>query len=255
LKAGKNVLSEKPLTKDVASSKDLITFHRGLSHKPLWACAENFRYMVAFDKAQEVAATLGDVTTFHLQMFAKVIAGNKWYETEWRKTPDYQGGFLLDGGVHFVAGLRKALRPRKIVKAAAFTKLNESYLPPVDTLNGILLLDDGTSGTIAISFGTSGSNFDITVQQKKGHFKVTPGSLKVGHVGDEAKKNDLDIAYEDNGGQPAVAREVDAFISGVLANKLDPEQAPEEGFFDLAIVEALLTSAEKGGQVIDIPTV
>lgn len=254
-KAGKHVLSEKPLTKDVESSKDLLSFYNSLSNKPLWACAENFRYMVSFTRAQEVAATLGDVTTFHLQMFAKVVEGNKWFETPWRKVPDYQGGFILDGGVHFVAGLRKALGPRKIVKVAAFSKLNQSYLPPVDTVNGVILLDDGTSGTITISFGTTKGGLDIVVQHQLGWFEVNPGKLVVKHAGEENSSKDLDVSYEGNEGQPAVAREVDAFISGVLANKLDPEQAPEEAFLDLAIIEALLTSGDKGGVLVPVATI
>jgi len=56
-----------------------------------------------------------------------VNPGDKYFETSWRKTPDYQGGLLLDGGVHFVAGLRK-IPPSKISQISAFTRLNREYL-------------------------------------------------------------------------------------------------------------------------------
>lgn len=72
-----------------------------------------------------------------------------------RKIPDYEGGFLLDGGVHFVAGLRYMLAAvgEDIKSLAAFTSLQQKKLAPVDTVHGIASTLNG-SGTLCISFGT-----------------------------------------------------------------------------------------------------
>jgi predicted dehydrogenase len=34
---------------------------------------------------------------------------NKYFHTKWRQTPTYQGGYMLDGGVHDIAALRLIL--------------------------------------------------------------------------------------------------------------------------------------------------
>lgn len=52
---------------------------------------------------------LGPVLFYDLKSLGHVPSGSKYHATEWRNVPDYQGGFLLDGGVHPVAMLRVAL--------------------------------------------------------------------------------------------------------------------------------------------------
>lgn len=86
LKAGKHVLSEKPVAKDVKDAKELVQFYGQLeTKKPLWAVAENFRYtpslMAAADKVKEVG---GNLTTFRLNMNGWVEEENKYYKTECR---------------------------------------------------------------------------------------------------------------------------------------------------------------------------
>lgn len=87
LKAGKHVLSEKPVAKDVEAAKGLIEFYAGLEQgekkKPLWAVGENYRYtpslMAAAEKVKEVG---GKLTTFRLNMNGWVEEENKYFKTE-----------------------------------------------------------------------------------------------------------------------------------------------------------------------------
>lgn len=90
--------------------------------------------------------------TYFLSMilFTKTIV-----ETAWRKTPHYQGGFLLDGGVHYVAATRRLLGSDKPVAISAYTTLLQKHLPPVDTVNAIWKTESGASGTFSVSFGTT----------------------------------------------------------------------------------------------------
>lgn len=97
---------EKPIAKDVQDSQALIAEHEA-KYRPkglILSIMEQFRFDEGHDKARQVVAggTIGDLTTVHARIWQKVSPGNKWYETGWRKKPEYQGGFLLDGGVHFV---------------------------------------------------------------------------------------------------------------------------------------------------------
>lgn len=65
-------------------------------------------------------------------------------------------GFLLDGGVHFIAGTRLMLSPKnKLVKMSAFSSQIQKHLPPVDTMDAVRQLEPGISGTFACSFGNT----------------------------------------------------------------------------------------------------
>jgi predicted dehydrogenase len=95
LSAGKHVLSEKPVAKDLATAHELIDwYHKNIdTKKTIWAVAENFRYLGRFQYGAEQVQQLGDILGFRLRMHAMVKPGAKYYETEWRKTPEYQASF------------------------------------------------------------------------------------------------------------------------------------------------------------------
>ena len=60
-------------------------------------------------------------------------------ETEWRKNPTHQGGFLLDGGVHFTAGLRLLPGPENTIShLSAFTMQLRKDMPPFDTMDAAI---------------------------------------------------------------------------------------------------------------------
>lgn len=249
LLAGKHVLSEKPIAKDVANAKDLVEFYRKLGpNAPHWGVAENFRFIVAYDKANEITSSFGKVTNFQMSFFGRVEPGDKYFETPWRKNPNYQGGFLLDGGVHFVAGFRKLLG-QPLDKIVSFSKLNLDYLAPVDTVNGVGVLKDGTSGTLSMTFATFKSGLEATIHFEKGYVTATPGGFTYKALGDNT---DTTVEIKDNDGVKPVQKEVDAFIEGVINKKADPRQSAEEAFEDLSIVEALCQSNGTTVQVAHI---
>lgn len=64
--------------------------------------------------------------------------------TSWRTVPDYQGGFLLDGGVHFAAGLAAMLGPIAQVNGTSF--LHRKHLAPTDTCYAICKTEGGVDG-------------------------------------------------------------------------------------------------------------
>jgi predicted dehydrogenase len=84
LKAGKHVLSEKPIADDIKGAQDLLAFYDGLgANKPLWAVAENFRYMESLRYAAERVTEIGgSLTTFRLQRYGAMSPDNKYLNTE-----------------------------------------------------------------------------------------------------------------------------------------------------------------------------
>lgn len=83
LAAGKHVLSEKPIAKDVATARELLAWYEGLgAGRPAWAIAENWRFWetVEFAKAK-VAEIGGEVVTFGFEMFKFVDPEDKYFNT------------------------------------------------------------------------------------------------------------------------------------------------------------------------------
>jgi glucose-fructose oxidoreductase len=81
LTAGKHVLSEKPIAKDVATARELLQWYRMSidSNKTIWAVGENFRYMTKFLFAAEKVRELGRVRQFRVNVQSLVKEDNKYY--------------------------------------------------------------------------------------------------------------------------------------------------------------------------------
>ncbi|KAL1840413.1 hypothetical protein VTJ49DRAFT_487 [Mycothermus thermophilus] len=253
LKAGKHVLSEKPIAKDLAEGQRLIGLYEALpqAERPLWGVAENYRFMDSLRYAAEKVREIGgNLLAFRLMRYGFVAEGNKYFATEWRKTPAYQGGFLLDGGVHFVAALRLLLNAADddIIKVAGFSALLEERLPPLDTVHAVAVTWRGVAGTIAMSFGTEfKSGTEVEVITTNGVVVWTPDEVRI-----VARKRDGDGKEEDTRRFPystGVTNEVGAFARAIETGETDQGLMPREALKDLEIVQGLLESGSAGGRV------
>ncbi|KAL4945264.1 hypothetical protein BDV06DRAFT_45312 [Aspergillus oleicola] len=254
LKARKHVLSEKPIAKNTVVAGQLLTEYTPYKEQRLiWGVAENFRSIEPIAYGVEQLKQLGgEVTAFQISVHDLIQDGNPFFATEWRKNPEYPGGFILDGGVHFLAGLREFLSAvgDSITKVVAFSTQIEPHLPPVDTLNGALLLKSGRSGTINLSYGTEFKNdFLIEVVTSNGSVSMTPAGVTVLEKDAGGKWSEKIKAFAFSTG---VAAEVEAFGRAIRAKNGNVKQSPEEALLDLRIVELLLKSGEERGVVLAV---
>lgn len=153
-------------------------------------------------------------------------------ETEWRKAPTHQGGFLLDGGVHYAAGLRRLLGSQptnKVSRLSAFTSLLQEHLPPVDTINATLKLESGISGTFQQSVGTSLTGSEWTIGCEDGVVTVADSKVTIASGGKVEEK----LVPDDRTGVPPLVR---AWGRAIATGSTIKDLEPEEALADLELV-------------------
>ncbi|ORY65452.1 uncharacterized protein BCR38DRAFT_340666 [Pseudomassariella vexata] len=246
LAAGKHVLAEKPIAWDVARAQELIDYYRKVSSetKATLAIAENFRFNPGWAYGAEEIKKLGKVTGFVVRLNWRMDVENKYVQTPWRTQPKFQGGILLDGGVHFTASLRKLLGKENAIESlTAYSSLVSSHLPPVDSINAIMKTKSGAVGSYITSCGTMFNAFQFEVACEQGQVKAEGAKVvTIRGTGENAKVEEK--VWEKTSG---VKEEVRAWAESMLSGTPNPEQAPELALGDLELMEKMLTSGDQGG--------
>ena len=240
LQAGKHVVSEKPIAPDVATGRRLLA--RYAEHPgQVWMVAENWRYEDAFEQAAEVirAGEIGRPLLCDWTLHKPITPDNEYYQTAWRQVPAYPGGYALDAGVHHAAVLRMILGD--IREVSAVTAQVRSDLPPLDTLSASLQFANGVLGTYLVTFAV-GAPWPpaLRITGESGALRVWSNELTVTR---EATSHTRPVKAN-----RGVEAELVAFAQAVRAQQ-PHRNTPVEALQDLAIVEAMLRSAETGLKV------
>lgn len=269
LKAGKHVISEKPVADTVANARSLIEEYNSLPEgsRPIWGVAENYRYMQSLQLAEsKLRAIGGDLVSFSLVSNKFVRPDGNYFNTSWRKNPTHPGGFLLDGGIHYIAALRSLLgatkggaEKNKITKVTGTMAQLLEILPPADTIRNIAFTEGGVTGVVTMSFGTEfGPPLDISVTTTEGMVTWRMKSVTVATRNSENQfephQEVLDCS-EVNPQFPAdehtgVKAEFAAFAASIPSGKntVDPRQSPTEALADLVLLEAMFETGAAGGE-------
>ncbi|OJJ97141.1 hypothetical protein ASPACDRAFT_33290 [Aspergillus aculeatus ATCC 16872] len=234
LTAGKHVLSEKPIAKDLATAQELLQWYTVNidTSKTLWAVAENYRYLAKFIRTAEEVRRLGGVKNFRVSVRSLIKTDFKYYKTEWRRTPAHQGGFVLDGGIHLVAGLRLILGEQEaLASVSAQSSLLQEYLAPVDTVDAVAQTKSGASGAITMSYGSAFNDFVF-------EFDCAQGAVTLNGDRVTVKGEGFEVPFEGRGVNHEVAGFAASIRTGVVQALLRPEQA----LADLEVMEGIFTS-------------
>ncbi|KAJ7625542.1 hypothetical protein FB45DRAFT_1083826 [Roridomyces roridus] len=263
LAAGKNVLSEKPVAPDVAGGLELIkTYNDKYKQSLVWRVAEDHEAEPGFRAARDIieAGKIGKVNFFKAVKTGYVDVDNKYYKTPWRTIPAYQGGFLLDGGVHTCAALR-VLLPRLLTHVSGFASLNYDHLKPHDTIHAVVKAGSNFHGIVELSFGfptestpeadlfvITGSEGTMTVNfiKEDGASICRLLITRAIKVEGEPTEEVVEVVDEPVGG---VKVELASFFEAIAGKPTLALGDPLEALRDVAFIQAGLNSE---GQLIDL---
>lgn len=237
LTAGKHVISEKPIATDLATAHRLLDLYARCSGL-VWMVGENWRYESAFVQAAEMvrSGVIGRPITCHWAVFTPVTTQSKYYGSAWRESGEVRGGYLLDGGVHHVAGLR--LIVGEIVQVSATMTQVAPHLPPADTLAAHLYFANGALGTYLASYAVAAPwPPQLYVVGDKGTLRMQRGEIETTVAGATEVRH-----YNKFDG---VELELIAFADAIHSGQ-PHTNPPEEALRDLAVLDALLRSAAEG---------
>ncbi len=236
LKAGKHVISEKPIAPDVATGQQLLQAAAKLTHESgrVWMIAENYRYEEAYRVAGQIIrrGDIGKPIQFSWVTSAAVNPQNKYYHTAWRRDNSFPGGFILDGGVHNIAAMRTMMG--EVESVSAFVTQIREDLPPADTLSSTLRFESGAFGSFTATFAGEATwdNYAHVIGDR-GALRVNYKQLEVTVDGKTSTQS-----FEGNAIQAELADFARAIQQGGAVRS-----TPQDALQDVAIIEAMLESA------------
>lgn len=237
LKAGKHVISEKPMAPSVAIGRELLDAYQSYPGQ-VWMVAENVRYDPGYVKAAEIVRSgeLGDPVMAHWAIHADMTSANQYYSTPWRRSGEFQGGYILDGGVHQVAGFRLVVD--EISAVSSFVTQVRSDLPPADSMAASFCFDNGALGTFTISYATGNPwNSGLHVLCSKGALRATGRELEV-----TRGRATESVALPGSNG---IQGELAAFAAAIRRGEAQID-TPQQALQDVAVIEAMMRAGQSG---------
>ncbi len=245
LHAGKHVISEKPCATSVDEGLRLLNFCQNLSTPRIWAVGENWRFKTSVSRIEKIVRG-GDIGEPQLVQFRKLFFFPPEINQSWRSQPNYQGGHLLDVGVHFAALLRKVIGEVEEVRAVANQR--QSHLPPADTLQALLNFENGVEGSFVLSVAAQELDKkqpDLSVVGSRGtvHAHFMAGYIQL------FRRSGKKTYYfpNDPWNEGGVYGSLKHFVKLLSSTETVPtENSPQEGLRDIALIEAMLISSNQG---------
>lgn len=240
LASGKHVISEKPLAPDVATCRQLLAAYQQAGQ--VWMVAENWRYESAYLKAAELvkAGAIGRPITCQMALYLPMPPNSKYFNTLWRRTADFAGGALIDGGVHHISALRQVVG--EIAAVTAVTAHASTTFATADTLSATLHFANDVVGSYLVTYaaGAPWSGY-LHLVGDSGAIRIQRGEIELVR----GKASEIIPCPKFDG----VQNEFAAFAAAITEGQ--PHlNTPEEGLRDVTVIEAMLRSAQSGMQVL-----
>jgi predicted dehydrogenase len=238
LKAGKNVISEKPCAPSVAECLNLIDFQQKMNPSRFWAVAENYRFKASVQKIVSLIQD-GSIGTLHSADFKFTFPLGP-EPNSWRQNAKFNGGYLLDFGVHFVALLREIIG--EVVEIFANVSQNKSYTREGDTLEAILKFENGVSGTFKLSFSGRYPNLEFPELCIEGSHGTIQANFRAGLVELLSGGVKIPLTFPEDVWTFGGVLETLEHCIDALAGQTQLRSTPLQGLRDVSVIEAAFCS-------------
>ncbi|WP_274649754.1 Gfo/Idh/MocA family protein [Paenibacillus humicola] len=234
LGAGKHVLVEKPLAATLEEGRELVSLSESADR--VAAVAENYRYRPVFAKIKRYIGEgrIGRPCKVIWNGFGYLPRDLKYLkDSTWRHTS--YGGFILDGGVHQMAGLQTIFG--RMTKGIAHTVQMQHGAGEPDGLTYLFEFENGVSGIYHNYLSIVGYSYhNLLIFGTEGSIILENNQLTVAtQEGREQEK------AEDDGGYTG---EFDDFYSAIR-NGTPTQSSIREAFYDLQALLHALESTNK----------
>lgn len=184
---------------------------------------------------------------------------NKYYSTKWRFVPNYQGGYLFDGGVHEICKLRMMFG--EVEEVGAIAHQFKPDLPPSDTMVSFLRFQSGlvctftyTFTTVSVPVSQATISHDLMLTGTNGTVAAKNNEIIVRYPDPVTKEvKQLATPIDNEQGNLSVRREIEAFARAALGLKPNgfDYYTPEQALGDVTVIQAIL-EASKNGKTVKI---
>ena len=239
LRAGKDVIMEKPLARSVAEGQELVATARRAGRRLF--VAEQLAYRAADERLAAAIASgeIGDLMLWNRiqHVDADPAQGALRYDTTaWRKHPDYPLGALFDGGIHLIASLGSVFGPPASLFATG-RQLRPEY-GEYDHVVTLFQYASGASGVLSHATALSPAQNLYHIHGSRGAIVVERNCLVIDR-GDESPRR-IELPNEN----PRVnlwQTMVHAWQAGA-----EPAYNLERALLDVAILEMVDRSIKSG---------
>ncbi|CAI0412758.1 unnamed protein product [Linum tenue] len=261
LKAGKHVLQGNETWYSAREIEAALSGYKSICAKtpgqPIWAVAENYRFEPAFEEGKRLMAEVGEMINVQVIIEGSMNSTNPYFSSSWRR--NFTGGFILDMGVHFIAGLRM-LVGSEVATVSARTSHVDTILPPPDNISAVFQLENGCSGVFAMVVSSRSPKVVWRVVGLTGTLQIQRGSedgrhgYLVSFFGGDGQSKSSFHAFS------GVTEELKVFIRDITQASLKKECGYEaeprltflEGARDVALLDAMLESGRKKGAQVEV---
>lgn len=228
LRAGKPVLSEKPVGPSVAAARRLV---EQAAELPVpWLVAENYAFSPTLHRVLGwlQAGRLGALRVASVRQILTMDASNPYFHTAWRKSPRFVGGFVVDGGVHLAHWLRRCCGTPRTVRAV--TAAFDPEKPPLDSAVAAIEFESGVlaSFTSCYSARASGPALELFGSEGMARLSLEEATLEP-HSGRA-------LCYRTN--RSTIDLEL-AHFADVVQRGAPPAITPADALADLELIEAV----------------
>jgi len=229
LRAGKAVLSEKPIAASVKLGQALLKKAEKL--EPVWMVGENYAFFPLVAKLKEWIGSgrLGAVRLVEARMFNWLDRRNPYVRTPWRAAPEHPGGFITDAGVHLAHVVRTCFGSPVEVKS--LTACFDPKLPPIDTALAVMQFGDGVLGTWTSCFTAHAQTPMLIVYGSRGTAEFSPDRLSF-----RSARGKVQLVESEANSFAAQFRH----FADVVTEGASPRITPRDALADLAMVEAIV---------------